>query len=82
LRGPILQAEVSRLLLINELESRAEAGNIPALQGGSTQSGRQPEIWQRTWAPTTRAIAGVAATALAGYGVSRRDLPGVLVAAN
>jgi hypothetical protein len=91
-RGPILQAEMPRLLsgiervrgvreVINELEPHEEAGNIPALQGGSAPSGGQPEAWQRTWSPTTRAIAGVTATALAGYGASRRDLPGVLVAA-
>jgi hypothetical protein len=92
LRGPILQHEVRRLLntieriggvreVVNELEEHKEAANIPALQGGSTPPGLQPEIWQREWSPTTRLLAGGTGMALAGYGASRRTMPGALLAA-
>ncbi len=73
LRGPILQHEEARLCraverirgvrqVVNELEKYREAGNVPALQGGSAPRG----IWQRAWSPTARAITAVAATAGAG----------------
>jgi hypothetical protein len=92
LRGPILQHEVKPLLnavdrvsgvceVISELEEHKEPGNIPSLQGGSTPSEPQPDILQRNWSPTTRVIAGSSGLALAGYGASRRTLPGALLAA-
>ena len=92
LRGPILQAEVKRLLraiehvrgvreVVNTLEEHKEAGNVPALQGGSAPPLPQPEIWQREWSPTTRLLVGTSGAALAGYGAARRDLAGTLVAA-
>ena len=91
LRGPILQAEVKRLLravagvsgvrrVENALEEHKQAGNIPSLQGGSTPPMPAPEVWQRHWAPTTRLLVGLAGTALAGYGVARRNVPGALIA--
>jgi uncharacterized membrane protein len=92
LRGPILQAEVPRLLraierirgvrsVASQLEEHKQAGNVPALQGGSTPPGLQPDILQREWAPATRLLTGTTGMALAGYGASRRDVPGVLLAA-
>ena len=92
LRGPILQHEVRRLLnaiervsgvreVVNEFEEHKETGDVPALQGGSTPPGLQPELWQREWSPTTRLIAAGTGIALAGYGGSRRTMPGALVAA-
>lgn len=92
LRGPILRHEVRRLLdtvdgvagvreVVNELEEHKEAGNIPALQGGTTPPGLQPEVWQREWSPTTRVVAGGTGVALVGYGASHRTLPGALLTA-
>jgi uncharacterized membrane protein len=92
LRGPILQAEVKRLVkaiertrgvreVVNALEEHKEAGNVPALQGGSTPAARQPDLWQREWAPATRLLAGAAGTAFAGYGAFRRDASGAVLAA-
>jgi osmotically-inducible protein OsmY len=92
LRGPILGAEVKRLLrtvegvrgvrdVVNALEPHHEAGNIPALQGGSTPPGLLPDVLQNVWSPATRLLAVASGLALAGYGASRRDLPGALVAA-
>jgi uncharacterized membrane protein/osmotically-inducible protein OsmY len=90
LRGPILQGEVKRLIravervrgvreVVNDLTEHPRAGNVPALQGGSTPLISQPDVWQRAWAPTTRLLVGTAGTALAGYGVARRDVPGAIL---
>ncbi len=91
LRGPILRAEVPGLLksvagirgvrdVVNALEEHEAAGNIPALQGGAAPQGVQPGIRQREWSPTTRLVTGTTGVALASYGASRRDTPGVLLA--
>lgn len=91
-RGPILEAEVPRLLnaleriggvrsVTSELEEHQHSGNVPALQGGSTPPAVRPDLWQREWAPTTRLLTGTTGMALAGYGASRRDAPGTLLAA-
>jgi hypothetical protein len=85
LRGPIIQDEVSRLLravervrgvreVVAELEEHEQAGNVPALQGGRSVS-------QREWSPATRLFTGTTGIALAGYGASRRDAAGALLAA-
>ena len=92
LSGPVLQAEVNQLLravervdgvheVVNALEEHKEPGNVPALQGGSTPRPPRPDIWQRQWAPTTRLYVGTAGAAAAGYGASRRDMPGAILAA-
>ena len=92
LHGPILQAEVKPLLhavarvrgvcdVVNALEEHKDAENVPSLQGGSTPHIPQPDIWQREWSPTTRLAVGTTGAALAGYGASRRDVPGALLAA-
>jgi uncharacterized membrane protein len=91
LRGPILQAEVNRLLrgverirrvreVVSELEEHKQAGNVPALQGGKTPPGLRPDIWQRHWSPTTRLLTGSTGVMLAGYGASRRNARGALLA--
>ena len=90
--GPILQAEVNQLVravervpgvreVVNQLEEHKTPGNVPALQGGSVPRPPQPDILQRQWAPTTRLLVCTGGTTLAGYGLSRRDVPGVLLAA-
>jgi uncharacterized membrane protein/osmotically-inducible protein OsmY len=92
LHGPILQAEVNQLLravervsgvheVVNALEEHKQPDNVPALQGGSTPRPPQPDVLQRQWAPTTRLLVGTAGTALVGYGASRRDVPGAILAA-
>jgi hypothetical protein len=91
LRGPVVQAEVTHLLnaiqgvrgvreVVSALEEHEEAANVPALQGGHTTA--RPYLWQRTWSPTARLLIGSAGTALTGYGASRRDVPGALLAAS
>ena len=77
LRGPVLAAEVQALLaaaaavrgvgsVINELEAHETADGIPALQGAGRVSGQRFDVFQRTWAPATRAIVGAAALAAGG----------------
>jgi uncharacterized membrane protein/osmotically-inducible protein OsmY len=84
LSGPILQAEMSRLVrtvehvrgvrdVVSQLEEHKQADNVPALQGGSTPPGLQPDVWQRQWAPATRVIAGAGAFAMAAIAAQRRD---------
>jgi osmotically-inducible protein OsmY len=90
LRGPVMQAEVPHLLsaiqdvrgvreVVSALEEHEEPGSVPALQGGRTTPAR-PQVRHRTWSPTTRLLIGSAGTALTGYGASRRDVPGALLA--
>jgi uncharacterized membrane protein len=92
LRGPILEREVSPLLravqrvrgvkdVTSALEEHTHAGNVPALQGGSTPVGLQPDILQRRWSPATRVLTGATGLGLAAYGATRRDTPGALLVA-
>jgi hypothetical protein len=85
LRGPILQGEVKPLLravahvhgvcgVVNALDEREAADHMPALQASARRSSRR-------WAPATRLVLGTAGTALAGYGASRRDVRGAVLAA-
>jgi uncharacterized membrane protein len=91
LSGPVLQAEVNQLLravervdgvceVVNTLDEYKEPGNVPALQGGSLPRPSRPDLLQRKWAPATRLLMSTAGVAAAGYGVSRRDAPGALLA--
>jgi hypothetical protein len=88
LRGPVLTAEVERLLarvaavrgvrgVVNELEVHETAGNIPALQGRPRppQEGEIFDLLPNRWTPTSRlmGVAG-AALAVAGVAVARRQL--------
>ncbi len=90
LRGPILREEAPRVLkavraipgvreVVDGLE-RHDSADIPSLQGGHPRT-TQPEILQSSWSPTLRLLAGATATALAGYGATRRDAPGAVLAA-
>jgi osmotically-inducible protein OsmY len=92
LRGPILRAEVNRLLnavervrgvrdVVSELEEHEEPGNLPALQGGSHPSGPMEQIRFGQWSPAMRFLTGASALALTSYGASRRDIAGSVVAA-
>ena len=69
LSGPILTSEVPGLMacvnsvrganqVINQLEPHDESDNHPALQGGRERTGERSELFQRTWSPTTRFLAG------------------------
>jgi uncharacterized protein YwbE len=91
LRGPILHHEVRSLMraighvrgvsgVVNALDQHDEPGHLPRLQGGGTR-GSAHAVWQRHWAPATRLIVGTAGTALAGYGATRRDARGAMLAA-
>ena len=82
--GPVLAHEVDELLacvsavpgvieIDNQLEVRKEAGAVPGLQGGRRRPGDRFELLQENWSPTARLLAGAAGSALAVYGLSRRD---------
>jgi hypothetical protein len=73
LRGTILQAEVGGLCeairrmsgvreIVDGLDARESADNVPALQGGRDY----PTIWRRQWTPTGQLITALAATAGVG----------------
>jgi hypothetical protein len=87
LSGPILEKEVDNLLtcvkrvlgvneVTNNLEVHQEAGNHPALQGGTEPQGSQFEFFQENWSPAARVVAGSAGVALAIYGGTRKDALG------
>jgi uncharacterized membrane protein len=86
LSGPVLRDEVDRLLrgvasvrgarrVENHLTMHDEPGDVPGLQGQPTRrrSGRQLDIMQMNWSPTTRLFVGAAGGAMAAYGASRRN---------
>jgi len=86
LRGPIPHDEVKPLMravarvrgvsgIVNALDQR-EGGELSALQGNGERRSST-----RQWAPATRLVLGTAGTALAGYGASRRDIRGAVLAA-
>ena len=92
LRGPILHNERAGVLsavqlvrgvrdVVSELEEHKMTWNVPALQGGSPPPGLPPTTWRREWSSTTRLVTGTTGVALAGYGASRHDAPGALLAA-
>lgn len=87
LRGPILAHEADGLLhavrrvrgvdeALDALERHEQAGNVPALQGGSSRPGERWALGQESWAPTTRLLVGVSGLSLIGAGMQRRDWPG------
>ena len=99
LSGPVLEEEVDDLIAAvrsvrgvegvdNALEVHANAGNVPALQGGGRREGDRLDVMQENWSPTTRAVvgavgAGVAAAGLTYLGRARSaaDAAGGLVGA-
>jgi len=46
-------------------------GDHPALRGGTPRTGEQLELWQKTWSPTMRFLAGTA-TGVAVLGIAGR----------
>lgn len=92
LSGPILQAEVPRLIrtveavrgvreVVSQLEEHKQAGDVPALQGGGVPRALRLDMFQREWAPATRLLAGAGGIALTAMGATRRDIPGWLLMA-
>ncbi len=86
LSGPVLAAEVDRLLagvgavrgvkaVESRLEVHPEAGSVPGLQGRGRRRGPRPEILQENWAPATRLLVGALGGAMAVRGVARRRRP-------
>jgi hypothetical protein len=74
LRGPIFANEmhdVERMVrnvrgvqtLINELDPHVWADNIPSLQGEGHRAGPTLDLFQRNWAPATRALVAMGALA-------------------
>jgi BON domain-containing protein len=91
LRGHVLQSEVARLLdavervsgvreIVNALDVHKTAFHVPSLGGGTSRLPRL-DMFQRRWSPAMRLLVGAAGTVLAGYGASRRDMPGTMLAA-
>jgi uncharacterized membrane protein len=89
LGGPVLRAEVSRLLakaltvpgvrrVHDALEVHEPGERLPALQGGRG-SARLPRA-SRSWSPMTRLTLGALGGGLATYGVVRRGGPGLVAA--
>lgn len=89
LRGPVLAAEVDRLLarvrgvrgvreLDDQLEVHAEPGNVPALQGRPRppRGGQVFELMQYSWAPAPRFLAGVGGGVALAWGLGRGDAVG------
>jgi len=83
LEGPVLASEVERLRsavasvrgvasVEDRLQVYQQPGDHPALRGGTPRTGEQLELWQKTWSPTMRLLAGtaigVAALGMAGRG--------------
>lgn len=78
--GPILAEEADAALasvgkvrgvrgIEDQLDRHDSAAGVPSLQGGRTRPGRRSALMQRSWSPTTTALAALAGTALAaGFG--------------
>lgn len=92
LSGPILAHEVNVLLdcvrrvpgvteVDSQLEAHKEAGDVPALQGGTARPGQRPELMQEHWSPTMRLVMGALGGALASFGARRRDPVGITLGA-
>lgn len=93
LRGPVLRAELDRLLqavaavpgvrkVVSALQAQDEAGTAPGLQGGSAASPADESMPKSRWSSAARAMMGTTGAALAGYGALRRDTRGLLCAAS
>jgi uncharacterized membrane protein len=92
LRGPIFLDEAARAVkatravagvkeVVNQLDPHPNPTAIPTPQRDSEPKRLQLEIWQSSWSPALRLIAGMTGTALAGYGAARRDRQGAMLAA-
>jgi len=89
LRGTIVNDELKPLLraieripgvseIDNLLEPHEASESIPSLQGGKPRRGGRYDVLQKNWSPSTRALVGSLGSALAAYGVARRDKAGTL----
>jgi hypothetical protein len=74
LRGPILADEVDDVIstvaavsgvraVVSGLEPHESAHGVPSLQGEGHTAGSSLDLFQRNWAPATRALVGVGALA-------------------
>jgi hypothetical protein len=74
LRGPIMAGEVDDVMstaagvpgvrsVVNELEPYESAEGVPSLQGEGQTAGSSIDLFQRNWAPATRALVSVGAIA-------------------
>jgi uncharacterized membrane protein len=83
LQGPILAHEVDCLVrgvssvpgvtgVDNRLDIHQEAGDVPALQGGTERPGERFELMQTNWSPTARFVVGAAGAGLLAYGATRK----------
>lgn len=88
LSGDVLQGEADQLIetvrgvegvrsVSNWLHSWHSAEHISALQGGRPRTGRQSELWQKRWSPTTQLFVGVAGSLLSLYSIRKRGLTGI-----
>ena len=77
LRGPILSNEVDDMMataasvrgvcsVINELDPHRSSEGVPSLQGDGRVAGPALDLFQRNWAPGTRALMSAGALAAAG----------------
>lgn len=84
LHGPIFAHEVNDLLTIvtkipgvaeveNQLEIHKQAGDVPALQGGTKRLGDRFELMQENWSPAARLLTAAAGGALVVHGLRRRN---------
>ncbi len=91
LRGPILARELEPLLdtvrrvrgvreVENQLEPHRTAEDVPSLQGEAPPPAQVPDIFQRSWSPTTRFVAGLTGGLLSMWGLSTGGPAGALAA--
>ncbi len=88
LSGPILENEVASLIdcvnrvhgvneVRNELETHAEAGNVPGLQGGSRRrTGQRAPFMQTSWSPTERLVGALGGATAMVCGFRQRGVAG------
>jgi uncharacterized membrane protein len=93
LSGPILKPEVKPLVtiveglsgvrsVINNLEEHKSAIGIPSLQGGAARPGYARRGRREEWSPTARVASSIGGAALVTWGATRRNTPGMLIAAS
>jgi hypothetical protein len=74
--GPVLSEEADKAIeavakvrgvccVEDQLERHATSEGVPSLQGGRMRPGRRMALMQRSWSPTTTALAALAGTAVA-----------------
>ena len=90
LTGPVLADEVDGLVscvrnvpgvtdVVNRLDVHREAGDLPALQGGTARTGARSELFQDNWSPTLRLLAGAVGVGLMGNCLAQRGLTACLL---